>query len=388
MKETQNKGLIMAEQLLLYLYYVLACSYIPLCSFLNINQTFLTVASVAVCVLGAFALSRAAGTFKALIAYSATIVLFAVFFGGIFVAGILSAFVSAVCIFAHLLLKAPSPFLWGLPAIPAIIVLLAVGTPVSAVIALAPLPAAVGLWMSFKNELGKVAAICRISLGICASLAVALLLAVYSAYGDISFGIIRQAVEAAREWVTELSLSAIHELEDMLGGADTLPVNFEANIEYYVGIVFNVLPAAIIILSNAVAYFIHSTMFSIEFVTLKEKMSAFAMTAFSMSIVSAAVFAVSFGLSLAPMTGKAALIGAVAQNIAIVLIPGFVISAVTYLHAMLSLKFNSCLGTIVYIICIFLIASLNPIVLSAAAVAGCTFTVISHIKSMNNDRRK
>lgn len=375
-----------AERLALCLYFVLACSYVPLCLFLGINSAVAGAISLAVCVLGIFAMSRAAGTFKAVIGFAIILGLFLFFGGSLVPAGIFSAFASATCIYAHLHLRSPSPFLWGLPIIPLIITLLTVGSLSAAAISLITLLPALALVYSVKKGISRVGAICRISAGICAITVVTFLLAVYSSYGEVSFASVKQTVDTAKEATTQLLIAVAHEAESALGASDAIPVNIEETVSYATGIAFNVLPAIIVIFANVIGYILHSMMLSIEYVSLEDKKKALPMMTFEMSVVSAIVFLSSLVLSLILTSGKTELYGAAAQNVMFILIPGLVLTALGGLRVLTMKKGPSCLGTLVYMGVIFLIASLNAFVLIAVSVAGAILIIASHVARARSEK--
>ena len=384
MKLTDKK--IFAERLALCLYLVLACSYIPLCLFFNIDSLIASAISLAVCVLSVFAMSRAAGTFKAVIGYAVILGLF-IFFGGSLVpAGIFSAFASATCIYAHMHLKFPSPFLWGIPLIPLIITLLTVGSLSAAAISLITLPPALALAYSLKNVLGRVGAICRISAGICSITVAAFLLAVYSSYGEITFLTVRQTIDSAKELITQTLIAIALEAESTIGATNAIPVNIEETVRYATGIAFNVLPAVLIIFANVIGYILHSMMLSIEYVSLEDKKEALPMMTFEMSVVSAVVFLVSLVLSLILTSGSSELYGAAAENVMFILVPGLILTALGGLRILTMRKGPSCLGTLVYMGAIFLIASLNAFVIIAVSIAGAILIIVSNVAKAKSEK--
>ena len=366
----------LSETVLFCLYYTLACAYIPLCAFLNIGAMAVSVISLAVCVLGVAVMARAAGSFKAVLGYALILGIFIFFGGSLTPAGMFSAFATAVCIYAHLHLKRPSPFLWGLPAIPLIITLLITGSATASVISVISLPAAIALMLAVKETAGKVGAICRISFGICLSAVAVFACAVYSAYGSISFALCKQAIDTAREVITELVLLGAREMEVLLGSS--LSMLGEDEVAYAVGVVFNVLPAVTVIIANVAAYVIHSMFLSIRFVTVEEKKQALPMLSFEMSLASAIVFLLALLLSFVLVSDSAAMYGAVAENIMLILVPGLILTALAGIRALAMHKGPSCLGTVVYLGAIFLIASLSPPVIIIAATVGAVLIIATH----------
>lgn len=363
------------ETLLLCLYYVLACVYIPLCSFLSVGETAVSVISLVICVLSLLALGRAAGTFKAVIGYAVILGIFMFFGGGLTILGMFSAFTTATCIYSHLLLKRSSPIIWGIPAIPLVVALLTVGNATSAVIALAPLPAALMLTWAMKEGVGRVSAVCRISSGICLVAAAVFACSVYSAYGDISLSLCKQAIDAVKTVMTDAMIAIFAELESTLGEEMAIG-NAEEIVRYAVGVAFNVLPAMIIIVANVVSYIIHSMMLSIEYVSLEDKKEAMPMMAFEMSIVSAIVFFLALALTFI-LNNE--MYSAAAENVMLVLMPGLILTALSGLRALFAAKGPSCLGSMVYVLAIFMVATLNYVVLITASAIGAVLIIISNV---------
>ena len=365
------------ESLLLSLYYVLACAYIPLCTFLNIDMTAVSVLSLAICVLGVVVMAKAAGTFKAILGYSVILGIFIFLGGSLLPVGLFSAFATAVCIFTHLQLKYKSPLLWALPIIPLIVTFAVTGSLIASVISISALPAAIALISAVKAEVGKVSAICRISFGICLSVAATFLGIVYVLYGSISFGLCRQAIDTARAFSIELVNATAVQLEGMLGTSATILDS--DTVAYAVGVVFNVLPAVIIIIANIISYIVHSMFLSIRFATLEDKKKAMPMLSFEMSLVSAVVFLLSLAVSFVFSTSSSEIYGTVALNIMLILIPGLILTAIAGIRMLTMRKGPSCFGTLVYIGAIFLIATLSPIVIIAASTFGAILIIITNI---------
>lgn len=371
-----------ADAFILCLYYVLACTYVPLCSFLRLGETAVSFISLIVCALSIVAMSRAAGSFKAVIGYAVILGIFIFLGGGLTVVGIFAAFATAVCVYSHLLLKSSSPILWGVPAIPFAIALLTSGTAISAILALAPLPAAIMLTWAMKSRAGRVGAICRISTGLCLVVVAVFLCFVHSVHGEITFASCKATVDALKTYTTDLALSVMGEVEGVLG-AEAALVNAEELMTYAVGVMFNTLPAVIIIFANIVSYVIHSMMMSVEYVSLEDKKDAMPMMTFEMSIISAIVFILSLVLTFV-LTED--VYKAVAENVMLILMPGLILTALGGLRALSSRKGPSCLGAILYVVAIFMIATFNAVVLITASAVGAVLIIISNIVQSKSDK--
>lgn len=375
-----------ANALLLGLYYVLASVYVPLCAFLDLDVTVVSFISLAVCVLGVAVMTRAAGTFKAVLGYAVILGAFIFLGGNLLAVGMFSAFATAVCIFAHLQLNFPSPFIWGLPAIALIVTLLVTRSLAASVISLAALPAAIALTGAIKEKAAKVSSICRISFGICISVAAVFLCAVYTEYGSVSFELCRQAIDTAREVTVEFVKLTAEQMESMM---ETSFMAFEdENIAYAVSVIFNVLPAIVIIVANVVSYVIHSMFLSIRFISLEDKKQALPMLSFEMSLASAIVFLVSLVITFVSSLEGTVVWGAVAQNVMLILVPGLILTALAGIRMLTVRKGPSCLGTLVYMGSIFLIATLSPVVIISASVLGAILIIITNIAKAKAEKNK
>ena len=96
---------------------------------------------------------------------------------------------------------------------------------------------------------------------------------------------------------------------------------------------------------------------------------ALPMLVFDMSIHSAFLFLLALVLSFALASEKTAMYGAVAENLMVILLPGYVITALAALRAFVTKRSPSCLGTLLYFFVIFMIASLSyPVIITTAVV--------------------
>jgi hypothetical protein len=152
---------------------------------------------------------------------------------------------------------------------------------------------------------------------------------------------------------------------------------------YAVGVMFNTLPAVIIIFANIVSYVIHSMMMSVEYVSLEDKKDAMSMMTFEMSIISAIVFILSLVLTFV-LTED--VYRAVAENVMLILMPGLILTALGGLRALSSRKGPSCLGAILYVVAIFMIATFNAVVLITASAVGAVLIIISNIVQSKSDK--
>ena len=369
--------------MLLGLCYTVACVYLPLAVSVNMGEWLTLAVALGICALGGFALTRMAGSFKPIAGFVIIISIFVVLGGAVLPMALLVAFASAACAYAWLLLNRPSLPVWVLPVLPAAIGIALTRDASGALFALATLPCSHALAFSIKNKLQRVSAICRISAAMCAFIAVAFIFTVYSFTGEISFSAARELIDVAKVELTLMLDGAVGEMSEFLG-VDTASLDVA---ELAVGAAFNLLPAIVITVANVAAYLIHSLFMSVYFTTDEQRKQALPMLSFEMSLTSSIVYVASLAISLLLVSESLALWGTAAENIALVLAPGLILTALAGIRALSMRKGPSCLGTLLYLGVIFMIASLSGIVIMLVALVGAVLNIVAHIakrKSQSN----
>ncbi len=388
LNENNAQGRSLPIFMLLCAYYILACIYLPLSTLVGLGDWFAAASALGVCVLACVALSKIAGSFKPFVFYAITVAIFALLGGSFLPISLIVAFVSGTCVYAYLVNRWASPLVWIIPAIPPIICSLAVGKALGAALSLITLPAALLLAYAVRKKRSRVSAVCMISSGICAMLVLLIGIAVYKYTGDISIAAIKSSIEAARAYLTAVFESVMTEMTSLIGSTMSL-IDTEAMPSLMVGVLFNLLPAIIITASNILAYIIHSLYISANYSMSQEKhKEAIPMLTFDMSAVSAVVYIAALILSLTLTSGNAAIYGTAAQNILLILAPGLVMTALAGVHMLSMRKGPSCLGTLLYLALIFMIATLSPIVILAVALGGAILIIASHISRAKHSADK
>ncbi len=335
-------------------------------------------AAIALCVLGGAALSRMAGSFKPIAGFAIVVAIFVFLGGAVLPMALLVAFASASCIYAGLLLERKSWIRWILPAIPLVIAGVLTRSPSGALFALATVPCSAMLALSINKKYDRVGAICRISAGICGFAAAIFAVGVYSFAGELSLSAARDLIDSAKTGLTLMLDGAMTEMSEMLGG-ELAGLDVTNVTELAVSAVFNLLPAIVITLANIAAYVIHSLFMSVYFTTDEQRKQALPMMAFEMSLTSAVVYIAALILSLVLVSDGAALYGTAAENVMLVLAPGLILTALAGIRVLTLRKGPSCLGTLLYLGVIFMLASLSPYVIMAVALVGAVLTVVAHI---------
>lgn len=366
------------------LFYIFAATYITLAVCTAQSGWLATATAVAVCVLSILVLARLSGSFAHIVGYAVILGLFVLFGGAIIPTGIFSAFVSATCVFAYLLLEKRTPFVWGLPLIPVILSLLITRTLYGAALSVSALPCSLLLAYSVKNKLDRGGAVCRISLGICISVIAVLAITVYTGYGELSMQAVQAFIDELRESITELLSSTVSDVGEILGielaGTDT-----ESAIASVVASLFNLLPAIIITLGNITAYIVHSLYLSVTYSSEEKRKEAIPMLSLNMSLVSAVIYIFALILSFSLVSDSTAIYGTAAENVLLILAPGLILTALGALRAFTAKK-GSCLGTLAYLGVVFMLISLSVYAIIGVALAGAVLVIISHFVNKKSDK--
>ena len=370
-----GKNLILTT--LLSLYVVFAALYTPLSILFVNNELILTAISVIACGLSIVALTFAAGSFKSILGYAITIIALTFFGASPYPISLIASYIGGVCVYSYLLIRHKSAFLYGVPAIaPILLVLLIVRYPIYIVLSVAWIPCSLLLTYAVKKRLDRVSAVCHISFGICIAIVVFLSIFVYLLHGSIT-------PSAFRAFIDELKLQTIsimHALMDeMTKTVGEMPVDLTGYIETAVITVFNLIPAIIIIVGNIGAYIIHSTLLSVTYNAEKDREKLLPMLSFEMSFISAILFSVSLILSFVLTTNDTAFYGAVAENLMLVLAPGLILTALGALRMLTTRNGPSCLGSIIYFGVIMMLCSLSLPAIFICSIAGAVIVVLSHI---------
>ena len=202
------------------------------------------------------------------------------------------------------------------------------------------LPMAVLLALATLRDKGRTAAICAAQIGLLLSVAGALAVLVWQIYGSVGPNAVRAAIDAVREGVVrafeairDYNLASFEELQ-MSGSAQEWieRVNLLYSRDMALTI-FSIFPAAIAVICGVIAYeaqaFLNA---SYKTVGLGAVLTANARF-FSMSLTSAILFVVSFVLTMLVSSG--ATLGAMMQNLSLMLMPGLCVIGIQSIVATL-----------------------------------------------------
>lgn len=329
------------------------------------------------------------------------LVIFGVFLtymtGSIMTAAVLLGLIFTISEGSFLLAVLPKKQLGWIPLLPiaAYAVILALSRdPLGALAVLVPYPPMIVLALSTRNSaekengLTRVGVICATALTLGLSLAALLALAVYNQLGTLDPAVLQEALESFRTALIDeiaaieipegLNAEALAELEEALS---------YANVTNAVNSVFNLLPAMAVVAVNLIAttaqLLQHASLRAFGFGdSITERVRSF-----RMSLISCVVFLIAYLVALAEGTHASTLVGTVAQNVYIILLPGLAWAGVLRLMSSLVRKGGRGMGCMFFLIilipCLFLSA---PFVFAAIEVIGHIFTSItSAIKPPSDD---
>ncbi len=373
-----------ATTAVLALCFTVSSLYIPVSLCVTLGEWLTLASALAVGVLSIAALTRAAGSFRAVAGFSVTVAILA-FFGGAFLPlALFVSFIAASVMYASLFDKASRWLVYPLPLIPAVAALFISGGVWGALLPLCS--ALCGLTLSYctRKKLDRAQAICRMSASLCLVTVLLVGIAVYYRSGNISAAAFRSLIDEARAMSELMLKSTLADMQAVLG-AQLGGFDAESIISMLVASVFNLLPAIVITAANIISYLTHSLWLSVKYTTQEDKKQALPQLALNMTPVSATVYIVALVLSLILTEGSAALYGAAAENMMLILCPGLVLTALAGIRALTSAKGPSCLGTLLYFGLIFALATLSPIVILATALVGAVLILISTFSKKKND---
>lgn len=303
-------------------------------------------------------------------------------------AGILCGLVFTVSEGSFLIAVQPKNQLASIPVIP----LLAYGVTaalsmdfLTSLVVLLPWSAAwalaVGTRRSAASESGpsRVGVICSASLALGLTAAALLAAILYRELGTLDPAVLTETVEIFRE---ELILT-VHSQPLPEGLTPELTEQWKemleySNVENTVNSLLNLLPA----ICTVTAFIFITLCQSIQHATLRafglEACVSNRVRAFEMSLVSCVVFLVAYLITLGESDAVSSLTGTVAQNIAIILLPGLALAGLLRLTRGLTQKGRRSMGCLFYlIIASFCLLFVAPYVLAAVEVIGHIFQAIT-----------
>ena len=369
-----------ASPLVISAIYFIITLYIPIALFADLSLTVIEGISIAVAaavVLGLYAIIKTA---RPVISFAMTFGIILIFLSSI-ICGIAAAFIGSVYLLSYLLIsiKKTSGRFFVLMLAPLSYLLCAalLGNFLVSLTALLHVPAALVLTYCFSKRTDRISTICRTSCAILLSFG-----AVFAVYFVLKHGsdldALRSSIDGARIALTDFLANTLFTLysqipEMSMSMTDALELSSTA-----VNTVFNLLPAIVVISCNIVAFFLQSTMTTILIQGETDKEKIRPMVAFDMSLISAIVFLAALLVS-AILSKDMSVWSVTAENIAIILIPGLVFTALIALRQLIFSKKPSCFGAITYLLSIIVLFYIPAVMLSLYAVAGAVVIILNNI---------
>ena len=350
-----------ASPLVISAIYFIITLYIPIALFADLSLTVIEGISIAVAaavVLGLYAITKTA---RPVISFAMTFGIILIFLSSI-ICGIAAAFIGSVYLLSYLLIsiKKTSGRFFVLMLAPLSYLLCAalLGNFLVSLTALLHVPAALVLTYCFSKRTDRISTICRTSCAILLSFGAVFALFFILKYGS-DLDALRSSIDGARIALTDFLANTLFTLysqipEMSMSMTDALELSSTA-----VNTVFNLLPAIVVISCNIVAFFLQSTMTTILIQGETDKEKIRPMVAFDMSLISAW--------------------SVTAENIAIILIPGLVFTALIALRQLIFSKKPSCFGAITYLLSIIVLFYIPAVMLSLYAVAGAVVIILNNI---------
>ncbi len=204
-------------------------------------------------------------------------------------------------------------------------------------LALVFLPAAALLAFATVKGYDRTSAICFAAAGLLLSLAAILLVLIYLQYGNLGRGAIVGYFDALRNGMIQTLASVRNELLAQMSAVVQDDATREAYdrlammlsdemLDTLVSLVVNILPAMAVIVCSVIAYEAQGMLNAVYYHSGLRQVVTPASRCFTMSVVSAVIYSLTFILTLLiPTTSMAS---AVVQNICLILLPGFCVLGV------------------------------------------------------------
>lgn len=372
-----NPIIICAVYFIITLYLPIALS---MALFSDIDPTILegiSVAATAAAVLGLYAIIKTA---RPVVSFAMTFGILLIFAGSV-ICGISAAFIGSVYLLSYLLISNKKIsnrfFILALAPVSYLLCAALLGNFLLSLTALLHIPAALVLTYCFSKKIDRISTICRTSCAILLSFGAALAVPFILRHGA-NLDLLRSSIASVRIAVTDLMADTLFTLysqvpEMAISMTDALELSGSV-----VNTVFNLLPAIVVIVSNIAAFFLQSTMTTILIQGQTDKEQIRHMVAFDMSLISAIVFLATFLVS-AVLSSEMSVWSVTAENIAMILIPGLVFTALIALRQLIFSKKPSCFGAIGYLLSIMVLFYIPAVMLSLYAVAGAVVIILNNI---------
>lgn len=263
----------------------------------------------------------------------------AVMLGGSFAVGaVFLSLTVGTAVGAYLMTVLRGPYLTVLLPAAAVGISVALGVELRvALLALVFVPASLLLSFATLKGRDRTEAICYTAAGLLLSLVAILLVLIYLSYGNLGRNAIIGYFDTLRNGAIGTLASFRNELLSGMSGAVQDAATKEAYDRFamllsdemigdVVSMVINILPAMAVIVCSVIAYEAQGMLNAVYYNTGLRQVVTPASRYFTMSVVSAVIYAVTFILTL--LIPSSSMASAVVQNISLILLPGFCVLGV------------------------------------------------------------
>lgn len=311
--------------------------------------------------------------FTFLISYTGAPTLTAMVLGFVFVSGIFSAFVSSAN-------KQRLAFILLLPVLSYAASLVITSNPISSLLSLAPIPAALAMGLATRRGLNRNSAIACFAAVTTAIFTILALVFVAVKFNGLSPSILSEA----GDWVRVTLKNSMVELAHSAGNTN-LPGSAVKAFGSLASSAVNLLFGTTVFISIITGYFVCRVQGSLFEIFDMEKLLNSSITPISMSIISSLIFIIAFVASYTTDgAGNRIMISAVADNICLILLPGLMAVGFDMMKSLPN-KIGLWIAMLAWIALIILTILTETSFMLALAFTGAAYTVIIRIGDWAKD---
>jgi hypothetical protein len=366
------------ESFLGTLIYAILLAYIPLCIFVDIGELAFEAYSIAAVALFAFALYKLTSSKRTLISFAIPAGILFLLGGSFVVFAVIVSLMSSVALLACLIYKASSFAARAFPIIITVAVYLLlsviVGNFVAPVVCFAALPAALTLSVCLYRKTPRVSTVCCMSVAFLLPSVI-----VFSVWFFAFMGGTLSELEIIIENIRDAAAKAYAQGMISFKMAEDTPDTYAFAKDSMI-LLFNLLPALLITVSNITAYLLQSFTASMIAHGESDKETIVSLYMFKMSTGSAVVFFI-FLILYAVFEDEARPdLAMAALNVVVILIPGLINTTLVTIKRLTYSKIASCFGVIIYVAAIMLLINIPEYSVMIAAIVGAAILILSAVR--------
>lgn len=365
------------------LYILAAASFMAIVIFSDIlnNESYIyLLASLAVPVIGIALCAKLTTTFKPLVPFCIISAIIAFMGANLALAAMFISFIITVALCAYLMRERLS-LLAVLSVIGACVTVFSLsGNILLGASAIIFFPVSLALFLAFKQKNQRVASVCSMALTLAVTLIVLFAAWIYVLEGSLSIDTLKGFFSILREELIKAISSAFTLATEQIGAEVNLS-SVNALIIMATTTFFNFFPAIFCIGLLVISYVIHSLYISVISPTVKDASEIATAITFNMSLTSALLFFMALIAALILDLEGLPMYAAAAQNIYVILIPGFTLITFGFVGGFAKGKNASCFGSLLYIGLFALLFFMTGTALAIISFVGAILVIISAIKN-------